>query len=472
MERLGRHAHGPPVAVKEPAGRPAMRLEVPAGPVIDPSRGRRLLLAAFWLGLVFVILPWWVDTGSGSVAGTAQVLIAVGRITGLVGGYLLLVEILLMSRIRQLERWVGATRLMDYHRDVGTWLVVVVLAHVAFTVVGSAAEHDSRWPDEAALLYSTYPALVSAFVSAGILVVVGLFAVRAVRRVLPYEIWHRLHLFSYVALLAVYGHQFANGEQLARPGFARSLWSGLYLGVVACLFSGRVVYPLRLNVRHRLRVAEVVMESNDTFSMYVTGRRLEEMEGRAGQFYRWRFMATGCWYQAHPFSLSAAPNGMWLRLTIKVVGDHTARLSRLPRGVRVIVQGPHGDFTADRAVRRKVVLIAVGSGIAPIRALLEEAPPDTVVIYRANSRRDLVFRDELDLLAQTREADVWFVLGSRHDPESRHVFTASVLRRLVPDLARRDVYVCGPKGVITAVTAVLRRLHVPGRQIHHDPFEF
>jgi predicted ferric reductase len=470
MERLGRHAHVRPVAVKEPADRPVMRLEVPAGPAINPSRGSKLLHAAFWFGLVVVIVPWWQDTAS--VAGTPQVLLAVGRITGLIGGYVLLVQILLMSRVRLLERWIGATRLMDYHRDVGTWLVVVVLAHVAFIVVGSAAEHESGWSDEAVRLYATYPAMVSAFVSAAILVAVGLLAVRVMRRVLPYEIWHVLHLFSYVTLLAVYGHQFANGEQLARPGFARSLWIGLYFGVVACLVSGRVVHPLRLNIRHRLRVAEVVLESNDTFSMYVTGRRLEELEGRAGQFYRWRFMAPGCRYQAHPFSLSAAPNGRWLRLTIKVVGDHTARLSRLPRGVRVVIGGPHGDFTADRAVRRKVLLIAAGSGIAPIRALLEEAPPGTIVIYRTSSRKDVVFRDELDLLAQTREADVWFVLGFRTDPESRHIFTPGVLRRLVPDIARRDVYVCGPKAVITAVTAALRRLQVPNRQIHHDPFEF
>jgi ferredoxin-NADP reductase len=44
------------------------------------------------------------------------------------------------------------------------------------------------------------------------------------------------------------------------------------------------------------------------------------------------------------------------------------------------------------------------------------------------------------------------------------------MRRLVPDVSRRDVYLCGPPGLIEASVGILRRLRVPKKQIHLDPF--
>jgi ferredoxin-NADP reductase len=85
---------------------------------------------------------------------------------------------------------------------------------------------------------------------------------------------------------------------------------------------------------------------------------------------------------------------------------------------------------------------------------------------------DLVFRQELDSLAGQRGMRVVYVLGSRHDPGPRHLFTPDGLRDLVPDVARRDVYLCGPEGLISVAVKTLHRLKVPRRQIHLDPFEF
>jgi ferredoxin-NADP reductase len=242
--------------------------------------------------------------------------------------------------------------------------------------------------------------------------------------------------------------------------------------VLASLAWGRVLLPLKVNLRHRLRVANVVHEGQDMFSLYIRGRKLNELEARAGQFFRWRFLTAGCWWQAHPFSLSAAPNGQWLRLTIKVVGYHTEQLRWLDPGVRVFVEGPSGVFTADRRTRHRALLIAAGSGIAPIRALLEELPRGTIVIYRASTPDDLIFQQELDWLAQARDSEIFYVIGSRDDPGPRQVMTPKGMRRLVPDIGRRDVYLCGPEGLITAAVALLKRMRVPRRQIHLDPFGF
>ncbi|MFI7608975.1 ferric reductase-like transmembrane domain-containing protein [Micromonospora sp. NPDC049366] len=433
--------------------------------------GRRTLAVLFWAGLVAAVLPWWLDTPAGSFATTADVLTAAGRITGLVAGYLLLVQVLMMSRLGALERWVGGERTSRLHRDLGATLLVAVLAHAALIVVAYADVEGNSVPGQVGVLLRDYEDMVSAFAAAGILVTVGFTGVRAIRTLLPYELWYHLHLTAYAALLLGFAHQFSNGAQLFPPGPVRTGWIAAYLLVLAALVWGRLVAPLRFNLRHRLRVADVVAETPDTISIYLTGRRLNQADLLGGQYLRWRFLTRGCWWQSHPFSLSAAGNGRWLRLTVKVVGSHTADLRDLDPGTLVWAEGPSGTFTAAHRTRERALLIAGGSGIAPLRAMLEELPPGAALIYRARTPADVLLHHELDWLAQARQTSIWYVIGRRDDPGPRQVMSPDGLRHLVPDLLRRDVYLCGPPGLVEESVRALRRAGVPRRQIHLATFE-
>jgi ferredoxin-NADP reductase len=95
-----------------------------------------------------------------------------------------------------------------------------------------------------------------------------------------------------------------------------------------------------------------------------------------------------------------------------------------------------------------------------------------VIIYRASTPTDLIFRDELEWFAETRDCEIYYVVGARDDPGPAAVMSPRGLRHLVPDIAHRDVYLCGPEGLVSAAVAILNRLRVPSRQLHLDPFEF
>lgn len=456
-------ATGPIPAVREAAG---------AERAASDAAGRTFFAVLFCFALATTVELWWLNTPSGALASTSDILIAVGRLTGLIGGFILLFQVLLMSRAGWLERWIGAHSLLIWHRELGGYLLIAVLTHVATIIVGYAQAVEQPLLTEAWSIITTYEDMISGTIATAILVAVGVLAIRAVRRLISYELWYYLHLTSYLVLLLGYGHQFATGQEFMSGGFPAWYWACLYFFVVACLVWGRAVGPLLFNARHRLKVVRVVAESADMVSIYIGGRHLERIRARAGQYFRWRFLTSGCWWQAHPFSLSAAPNHEWLRLTVKVVGDHTEQLQFLEPGVRVFAEGPSGVFTADRRVQRRALLIAGGSGIAPIRALLEDLPPGTVMIYRAGRAEEIVFRQELDWLARERGATVWYVLGGRDEPGPRHLFTPKGLRELVADVRRRDVYLCGPPGLVAVSKDTLKRLRVPRRQLHMDPFEF
>ncbi|MFI0353044.1 ferric reductase-like transmembrane domain-containing protein [Actinomadura sp. 9N407] len=457
--RYARHAAAPEWSAPERRDAPAARI----------AGNRLLVIMLFWSLLATSVALWAFGTPPSALSEPAEIITAVGRVTGLIGGYLLLVQILMMSRVAWLEIWVGGHDLMRWHRRLGAYLLVMVLAHAGYITVGYAMTENVTVVEETATLYGT---LTTAFAAAGILVAVSAMAIRGLRRRLPYELWHLLHLAGYAVLILGYGHQFTEGTELSQDGFGRWFWMGLYALVIACLFWGRVVEPVWFNLRHRLQVIDVVSESETMFSIYIGGNRLDRLEAQAGQYFRWRFLAGGSWWQSHPFSLSAAPNPQWLRLTVNAVGGHTTELSRMRPGTRVLAAGPSGTFTAGHRTRAQALLIAGGSGIAPIRALMDELPHGTVVIYRAGDTGDLVFRDELRGLAHRRGFELRYVLGSRDEPGPQRLFTPGGLRELVPDVRHRDVYLCGPAGMVEAATATLRRLRVRRRQIHLDPFEF
>jgi ferredoxin-NADP reductase len=218
----------------------------------------------------------------------------------------------------------------------------------------------------------------------------------------------------------------------------------------------------------------VVAEAPGVVSVVVAGHHLHELNAEPGQFFRWRFLSRGLWWVSSPYSLSAPAHPDRMRITVKALGDHSRRLASLRPGTRVFAEGPYGAMTAAARRRRKVLLVAGGVGITPMRALFETipaAPGDLTLVYRVGRHQDVVFRDELRAVAAARGARLHFVTGHRSEL-GRDPLSASGLAANIPDLRRHDVYLCGPPGLTAAVTRALRRAGVPSRSIHHESFEF
>ena len=436
---------------------------------------RRATAFALWLvilgnGATSVWL--WVDAGGlSSTASTGDILNSVGRVTGMVGAYLALVQVLLLARLPWLERVVGFDRLTVWHRLNGKACLYLVLAHVVFTTVGYALNDRISVPAEVkALLTTSYPGMVTATIGTVLLIVVGFSSFVIAKRRLPYEVWYFVHLGAYAAIALAWFHQIPTGTELAGLHTASAYWTSLYIATLAVIVVFRVLQPAVRTVAHRLRVAEIHEEGPGVVSLVITGRRLDRLEAHAGQFFLWRFLARGHWWQSHPFSLSAAPDGRSLRITVKSMGDFTSRVAQIPVGTAVVAEGPFGVFT--QAVRRrdKVALIAGGIGITPVRALLEELRGDVAVVYRVLREDEIVFRDELDRLADERGATIAYVVGDHAAPGGERLLSPEHLRELIPDIAEREVYLCGPPAMIAAIEKNVRRAGVAGRAVHIERF--
>jgi predicted ferric reductase len=427
------------------------------------------VLAAVGLGAVAVVALWWRDTPA--IASTGDWLTNAGRLTGLLAGYAAAVLLALMARVPALERGIGADRLTRWHAMGGRYTVGLVVAHTLLIVWGYAVTAHTGLLHQTEVLLLGYPDVLMATVAAALLIGVAIVSARAVRRRLRYETWFYLHFYTYLAIALAFAHQFATGAEFAGSLPARASWSALYAGVGSLLLWYRFGTPLRRAFRHRLRVADVRWEGRGVLSVYVRGRDLHRLGAEPGQFFRWRFLTRDLWWAANPYSLSAPARPDLLRITVKCIGDHSLALARLRPGTPVIAEGPYGAFTAARRRRAKVLLVAGGIGITPLRALFETLPGDLTLLYRATGSSDVVFARELARVAADRGANLHYLIGPRvalrADPLS-----PVTLRGLVPDARERDVYVCGPHGMTKAAIAALREAGVPRRRIHHESFEF
>ncbi|MFD8373672.1 ferric reductase-like transmembrane domain-containing protein [Streptomyces sp. NPDC059688] len=429
----------------------------PAGPV----------LAVLWAGAAAVVALWWTDTGA--VVGTAGVLTGAGRIAGLLCGYACAVLVGLMARVPLLETRIGSDRVARWHAMAGRYTVCLLLAHVTLILAGYAAQDRVSWWHETVTVVLDYPDMLKATAGTVILFVVGVTSVRAARRRVRHEFWYYVHLLTYAAVFLAFFHQLTLGEQFAGSTVATALWYVLYLGVAALVVWFRILAPVRLNRRHRLRVDSVHREAPGVYSVVVRGRHLDELGALPGQFFRWRFLADGMGWTSTPYSLSAPPRPGMLRVTVKALGDHSAAVPLLRPGTRVWAEGPYGSLTAGRATGHRSLLIAAGVGVTPLRALFETLPGEVTLLYRARSAEDLALGGELEAIARWRGARVLYALnGPRGE---RPPVTAESLRAAVPGLPGHDVYVCGPHGFARDVYEALRAAGVPDRRIHHESFE-
>ncbi|MER6525149.1 ferric reductase-like transmembrane domain-containing protein [Streptomyces sp. NPDC001508] len=420
-----------------------------------------------WAGAAAVLALWWTDTGR--VVGAAGWLTGAGRIAGLLCGYACAVLVGLMARVPLLEVRIGSDRVARWHAMAGRYTVCLLVAHIVLILAGYAAQDHLSPVRETVTVVLDYPEMLKATAGGVLLCAVGVASARAVRRRTSYEFWYYTHLLTYAAVFLAFSHQLALGDDFAGKPAATAAWYALYPGVAALVMWYRILGPVRLNLRHRLRVESVHREAPGVYSVVVRGRRLDELDVRPGQFFRWRFLGAGLGWTSTPYSLSAPPRGDRLRITVKALGGHSAAVPLLRPGTRVWAEGPYGSLTADRRSAHRTLLIAGGVGITPLRALFETLPGDVTLLYRARTAEDLALGGELEAIARWRGATVRYALNGAAG--QRPALTAEALGAAFPGLAGYDVYLCGPQGFAEDVYTQLRAAGVPDRRIHHESFE-
>lgn len=416
---------------------------------------KRISLLLFFLLNLGIILYFFFLESS-----TATLYIALGRITGLLGVYLVLWEILFVSRLEFINKcFKSNARLAWFHHVNGFLALLFIFLHPVFLALGYG-QRTGRSLLGQMIAFFSWDDMPLAYLSLLVFIVAVFLSYRQIKKKYKYELWYVIHLSLYLAIFWAFGHQLEIGHDLQNTLFA-VYWYALYFIFFGALVLGRALPPLYNFYRHRFKVEDVVSENDFCCSIYISGRNLESFKFKAGQHASFRFLNNSAW-QSHPFSFSSAYNGKYLRITVKALGDFTKNLKdKIKIGDYVMVAGAYGDFYLPENKETKLAFVAGGVGITPFIAMSQEA-----------KEKEMNFKL---LWSNQRRADI--ILGNEFEAcniisQEEGRIDAAKIQLLVPDYLDRHFYICGPKPMMDSVIEILLSLGVKKSAIHFEKFSF
>lgn len=443
------------------------------------SETLQLLAAA---GVLIPLLALISDGAAAKLDSLELVTGFVNRASALVGTSLLLLHLVLVARVPWIEAVFGLDKLTGSHKKLGKPLVYILGLHVATSIFFYSLQNSEHIVSAAFDLVGGYFEMLIAAIGFALMLLVTVSSINAARRMLSYEIWYLIHLLSYIAVFLAIPHQFAFGSTFLAQPWISTYFTALYIFVLLNVVWFRSLHPVVRAFAGGFRVSSVQPAGNNSSSISVHGKGLARLPFKSGQFFMVRVMTLKDFWKPHPFSASNSSGEGSLRFTIGNRGDFTARMQTIPVGTRIVLEGPYGVFTEAKRSKQKVILIAAGIGVAPIRSLAQQLaskPGDLTIIYRANTDKDAALADELNEISKRRGHRLQILTGPRDKqvawlPEQGTKGKGKpdyvLLTELAPDILDSDIYICGPTQWTNALVQTVSKLSIPKHQIHIEEF--
>jgi ferredoxin-NADP reductase len=206
---------------------------------------------------------------------------------------------------------------------------------------------------------------------------------------------------------------------------------------------------------------------------------------RAGQHYDVRLTAPDGYQAQRSYSIASPPSRAGeVDLTIEKIADGEVSPyfhDVVEVGDRVEVRGPIGGyFVWEPALGGPLLLVAGGSGVVPLMAMLRERAasktrPPAVLLYSSRTFDDVIYRDELATLAGDDAALKVIQTLTRSQPPGWTGYDRRIDRAMLSEaIAAADgqplVYICGPTLLVEAAANGLVELGVPPAQVRTERF--
>lgn len=148
---------------------------------------------------------------------------------------------------------------------------------------------------------------------------------------------------------------------------------------------------------------------------------------------------------------------------------------RLKPGDEVTLTGPYGTFIAEAGSSRPCLYLAGGSGLAPMRALIEAAlraaaQQPLVLLFSARTESDVIDREQFTRWQAEHPTFRFIRTLTRGPGPAPHGHIPDILRDHCPDLTGHELFIAGAPGLVNACTAAGEALGAAREHIHTEPF--
>jgi ferredoxin-NADP reductase len=214
-----------------------------------------------------------------------------------------------------------------------------------------------------------------------------------------------------------------------------------------------LIDPLRSGADLRGRIEAVLPETRDAATLVIRPGRGWKGH-RPGQYIRIGIDVDGVrQWRAYSLTSDLTRTDGCISVTVKAIPDGKVSnhlVHRTTPGTVIQLDQAAGEFCLPDQRPEKALFITAGSGITPVMGMLRNHPEltDVVLVHSAPTADDVVFGADLrDMAAEGR-----IRLIEQHT-DTDGMLDAAAVAALVPDLAERSTWACGPVGMLEALEA-------------------
>lgn len=388
------------------------------------------------------------------------------QICGLLGITFLTLNFILATRIRFIENWFGGLdRLFLYHKQSGRIGFVLIWAHPFFQIVKSITDIS--------LIKLYFLPTGSLEYALGILslYLFTLLIILTVAVKLPYHIWKYTHKLMIVAFVLGGIHTYLIKSDVSDFAVLRIWILGLViLGIASYIYREFIYETFGPSYDYIIEKVDTLNAITEVYLKPVG----EKMNFESGQFAFFSFKNSNkVTPEYHPYSMSSDPKASNLRISAKVLGDHTQRLKDLEPGIKTKVIGAYGRFN-QKFIPEKAneVWLAGGIGVTPFLSMLNTVNLNKKIafIYTCKNKDEAVYENEIKNKAKNySNFEVYF-----HYSDSDNYLTAEKIKSLVSFELNSNVniLICGPKAMMRSLKKQFKSIGIKSNNIIFEDFAF
>lgn len=456
--------------------------------VIISFRLEHLLGWGVTIALCLIPVVLWVQMHPiTSIHGFPATMLAIGRVTGLVGMVMYALNLIYSTRLRFLEHFFGGlNRVYIAHHTLGGLALVLLAIHplalslryittnlkqAALLLVPNGLAPIGALFDKSSfyhLIVIEQWAIFFGFIAFWGMVVLLLvtFFIR-----LPYRVWLFTHKFLGAAFFIAGLHVlFIASDTSTNNPLKYYTLTITALGIVAFIYRTLLGNVFIRHYEYEVSDVKIVAGNVTQLSMRPLGK---QMPYRAGQFIFIRFSNTGTKLSKewHPFSISSGDKEGVLQVSVKGLGDYTNSLTGIQVGAVAKIEGAYGRFSYNNFKNTNQIWVAGGIGVTPFISMAKSLPEsgyNVDLYYSVKTSSELIDWEALTGVSLSKHGH-FRIMPYIGDKTNEHL-SADFIEQNSGGLKGKDVFICGPPPMMSALRKQFKKKGVPGARIHSEEF--